>query len=117
AAPRDRASRSRRSRRPACRSSDADKRRADGAPATDKWSGRGRRGASAGPDRNRWRASPPQPGPEPIIDRGKHLDAGEALVLGLDQRPGRGFGAGAIDHVAHLELVSVPLLAVSPIIS
>src|SRR3954469_5061840 len=50
-----------------------------------------------------------------VVERLHHLDAGEEFILGLDHRPRRDLGAGAIDHVADGALVGVPLGAVAPV--
>src|SRR5436190_11787171 len=49
-------------------------------------------------------------------ERLEDFDAGEVLVVGLDQGPGGDLGAGAVDHVADGGLVGVPLLAVAPVL-
>ena len=49
-------------------------------------------------------------------DRAQHLDPRPALVIGLDQRPRRNLGAGAVDHVAHGSAVVIPLVAVAPVV-
>src|SRR5690349_8343104 len=51
-----------------------------------------------------------------VVDRREHLDAREALVFGLHQRPGRDLGARAVDHVADRALVGAPFLAVAPVV-
>src|SRR5271157_943941 len=45
-----------------------------------------------------------------------HLDAGPFLVVGLDEDPGSGDGAGLLDHVAGGGDVSVPAVAVPPVV-
>src|SRR4030067_931129 len=52
---------------------------------------------------------------QPVDQRLQQLDAGERLVLGFHDRPGRDVGGGAVDHIAHRGLVLGPLLAVAPV--
>src|SRR3954449_4215040 len=53
---------------------------------------------------------------EPVAQGAQDLDPGPALVLGLDQGPGRVGRAGPVDHVVDRVLVLVPLLAVAPVL-
>src|SRR5580704_18095959 len=48
-------------------------------------------------------------------DRFEHFDPRPLLVVRLDEMPGGGLGARAVDHVADRALVGLPLSAVSPI--
>ena len=50
------------------------------------------------------------------VDGAQHLDPCPAFVVGLHQRPGRDFGAGAVNHVADGRTVVVPLVAVAPVV-
>ncbi len=53
---------------------------------------------------------------ERIHQRLHRLDAGVALVVALHNRPRRGDGAGAEQHILDGRLVLIPLLAVAPIL-
>jgi len=46
----------------------------------------------------------------------QHLDAGESLVLGGNEMPGREAGRGAVDHVAGGFGIVVPFQPVAPIV-
>src|SRR3954466_14339917 len=62
------------------------------------------------------RAASPEGLLEPVAQGPQDLDPGPALVLGLDQGPGRAGRAGAVDHVVDGLFVLVPPLAVSPVL-
>ena len=53
---------------------------------------------------------------KPREQRLQHLHPRPALVLRLDQRPGRGRGAGPIDHLADGIVIQVPFLAIAPVL-
>ena len=58
---------------------------------------------------------------ERVVDsthqRFQNVYAGVVFVFGCNQRPGRLLGAGSIDHLGGGDLVSSPLLSVSPILA
>src|SRR3954467_14220261 len=62
------------------------------------------------------RAASPEGFLEPVAQGPQDLDPGPALVLGLDQGPGRAGRAGPVDHVVDGRLVLAPLLAVAPVL-
>src|SRR3954453_18438851 len=62
------------------------------------------------------RAASPEGLLEPVAQGPQDLDPSPALVLGLDQGPGRVGRAGPVDHVVDGRLVLAPLLAVAPIL-
>src|SRR3954447_18541412 len=62
------------------------------------------------------RVASPQGLLEPVAKRPQDLDPGPALVLGLDQGPGRVGRAGPVDHVVDGRLVLAPPLAVAPVL-
>src|SRR3954452_15908866 len=62
------------------------------------------------------RAASPEGLLEPVAQGAQDLDPRPALVLGLDQGPGRVGRAGPVDHVVDRVLVLVPLLAVAPVL-
>src|SRR3954451_4565097 len=62
------------------------------------------------------RAASPEGLLEPVAQGPQDLDPGPALVLGLDQGPGRVGRAGPVDHVVDGRLVLAPPLAVAPVL-
>src|SRR3954469_12613635 len=62
------------------------------------------------------RAASPEGLLEPVAQGAQDLDPGPALVLGLDQGPGRVGRAGPVDHVVDRRLVLAPPLAVAPVL-